>query len=239
LRETETEALQRACRYSLIPNELGYCGSKNYSALFNSFISNPGGEKIPEVKSALRTFIGEHSYIRLIAGLNSLDEFSGEAIEAYWLGNGLTEKVPVEKIRGLFEREFSAMPKSIREKKLAALPERVFSHHSFHVLFVEFLTPAVPKIVENFDKCLVGWGSVQQVRGEKLKVKGMQLGVENGRLCIAERAKEVDNPFELDAKKGSLVTVHWENAIELIEGSAVKRLKKLTLANLELANAQR
>ncbi len=191
------------------------------------------------MKEALRTFIGEHSYVKLIAEGHSLPEFSPEAIEAYWLGSALLEEISVEKIRALFENEFRVIPKSIRERKLAALPEQVFSHHSFHVLFVEFLTPAVQKVLENFDKCLVGWGKVLGEKGECLKVKGVQLLAENNRLCLGERAKLVGNPFELQAKKGSLVTVHWENAIEVIEPSTLKNLKKFTLANIELANSVR
>lgn len=236
---TELNALVKACKYSLVPNGLGYCGAQDFSGLFASFIENPQEEKIPEIKSALRTFLGEHSYVQLIAEENGLEEFNEQAIDAYWLGSDLLECVHPKKIEKLINEKFRTLPESIRRKKIESLPEKAFPHHSFHVLFVEFLTPKLKAIVPNLDKCIVGWGKVKKNSYERLEIKGIELFSESSELKLRERTKTIENPFSLNAKKGSLVSVHWDNAIEEIDEDQAKELKKYTLKNLELANSAR
>jgi len=239
LHGSELRALARACRYSFIPNELGYCGAQDFSELFISFIRGPKEESVPEIKKALRTFIGEHSYIELIAEHHGIDEFCGEAIEAYWTGSPLLEGIPLEKVGLLFNTKFLSLPESIRNKKISSLPEQPLIHHSFHVLFTEFLTPKLPAIVQNLDKCIVGWGKVISNAGEEIELKGVELAAANGELVLREKIKKAKNPFSLNPEPGSFITVHWDNAIEEIGEAWLKQLKKYTQKNLELANSSR
>lgn len=239
MQASEIPALIRACKYSLIPNSLGYCGAKNYSHLFNSFIQKPTEKRVPIVKNALRTFIGAHSYIKLIAEHHSLNKFSEEAIEAYWLGSDLLNGIPVKKVKRLINESFKTLPESIRLNKTNSLPNEVFPHHSFHVLFVEFLTPKLKALVKNLNKCIVGWGKVRKKRKEKIEVKGIELFSESNRLKLRECIKRIENPFFLNIEKGELISVHWNNAIEGIHPDQVKRLEGFTLKNLELANSVR
>ena len=236
---SELSALTRACRYSFIPNELGYCGAQDFSRLFHSFIENPLDEKVPEIKSALRTFIGEHSYVQLIAEHHGIDEFCGEAIEAYWIGSPLLEGIPREKVADLFNSKFRSLPESIRRQKIAGLPLQPLIHHSFHVLFTEFLTPKLPAIISNLDKCIVGWGKVLKNSAKGIEAKGVELVSANRELALRENPKTISNPFSLEPKKGSLISVHWDNAIEEVSEGQLKQLKKFTGKNIELANSAR
>ncbi|MFH1234073.1 MAG: DUF6390 family protein, partial [Candidatus Diapherotrites archaeon] len=175
MQENELKALAKACRYSFIPNELGYCGAKDYSNLFTSFIREPIAEKSEEVKDALRTFISEQAYIDLIAEHHSLPVFDERPINAYWLGSELLEGISKDEIAGLITEKFRALPESVRAKKIAGLPAEAFIHHSFHVLYVEFITQKLPAIVPNLDKCIVGWGKVKAERKGKFEIKGIEL----------------------------------------------------------------
>ncbi|MFH1235117.1 MAG: hypothetical protein V1493_05905, partial [Candidatus Diapherotrites archaeon] len=60
-----------------------------------------------------------------------------------------------------------------------------------------------------------------------------------GELKLGEKIKLIENPFSLSLKKGSLVSVHWNNAIEEITEKQLKGMKKYTIKNVELANSVR
>ncbi|MCX6802854.1 MAG: DUF6390 family protein [Candidatus Diapherotrites archaeon] len=239
MQESELQAIAKACRYSFIPNELGYCGARDFSKLFVSFINEPKEEKAEEVKNALRTFTSEQAYIELIAEHHSLPVFDARPIEAYWLGSELLEGISKDEIKNLINEKFRTLPESVRAKKIAGLPAKAFIHHSFHVLYIEFITQKLPAIVPNLDKCLIGWGKVKGEKKGKFEIKGIELFKEAGELKLVEKIKMIENPFSLSLKKGSLVSVHWDNAVEEITEKQMKSLKKYTLKNMELANSVR
>ena len=231
------EGLIRACKYSFAPNSLGYCGAKNFSALFERFIKEPSKQAAYEVKEALCSFAGLHSYLSLIAEHNSLNEFDESVIEAYWLGNSLLENVPVKAVRELIEKTFVTLPLRIRQQKASFLKQHIYVQHSFHVLFVQFLTPKLAPLVPNLDKCIIKWANVLEVKGNKLKVKSIALIHENNELKLKEKLFSVKNRFIEEPKKGMLISTHWDNAVEEISEEQQKNLKKCLLANIELANA--
>ncbi|MEM0359994.1 MAG: DUF6390 family protein [Candidatus Diapherotrites archaeon] len=236
---SELLALAKACKYSFIPNELGYCGAKPFSEIFTSFITEPQAEKAMEIKNALQTFTSEHAYIELIAKHHSLPVFDERPITAYWLGSELLEGISGKEIEILINEKFRSLPESVRLKKISGLPGEAFPQHSFHVLYIEFITTKLPAIVSNLDKCLVGWGKVTAEKNGRFEVKGIRLFKEAGELKLGEKTKTIENPFNLCLKKGSLVSVHWNNAIEEITEKQLKCLKKYTMKNLELVNSVR
>lgn len=231
------EGLIRACKYSFAPNTLGYCGACDFSELFERFIGEPSKRLASEVKKALRSFIGLHSYLSLIAEHNSLSEFDERAVEAYWLGSPLLENVPVDAIRELIEKKFFTMPQRARQQKAGFLKQRAYIQHSFHVLFVQFLTPKLAPLVPNLDKCIIKWGTILEVNKNKLKVKSIALIHENNELKLKENLLSVENRFIEEPKKGMLVSIHWNNAVEEISEEQQKNLKRYLLTNIELANA--
>jgi len=210
------EGLIRTCKYSFAPNSLGYCGAKDFSVLFERFIKEPSKQAACKVKEALRSFVGLHSYLSLIAKHNSLSEFDESVIEAYWLGNSLLENVPVKAVRELIEKKFVTLPLYIRQQKACFLKQHAYVQHSFHVLFIQFLTPKVAPLVSNLSIALIH---------------------ENNELKLKEKLFNVENRFIEEPKKGMLISVHWNNAVEEISEEQQKNLKKCLLANIELANA--
>ncbi len=88
MRESELNALKRACAYSMQPNVLGYCGPPDSWRYFQAFLSNPMIEQnATAAKLRLQQFYALNQYLELIAAANDLQPFDEAIIEAYWLGN--------------------------------------------------------------------------------------------------------------------------------------------------------
>jgi hydrogenase maturation factor len=233
------EALTRASKYSFITNKLGYCGKEGSFSLLQDFIDAPSAEKEAAVKTALESFFGLHSYLKLIARCNNLEPFDERVIEAYWIGNRLLERVSLEALRetilsGLVQ---SGLPKQIAEKKASQLSPLMQPHHSFHVLHINFITKKLAPLVKNLSDCLIQWAEVKAVEEKKFLVKGIELLEEGCELKLKEREKRIGKGFALSAEKGDFVSVHWNSAIEILDEEQLKNLKKFTLKNLLAANS--
>ena len=232
------KGLIRACKYSMPANMLGYCGACNFSELFKDYLEKPSETKEKEVVQALQTFKGLYSYLKLIAEANSLNEFDARVVEAYWLGNSLLENVQLSDVKKLIMEDFKMLPPSIRKEKAAFLRDKAFVHHSFHVLFIQFLTKKLAPILKNLDSCIIKWGKLLERKKDKLKVKSIALMYEASQLKLIEKRMLINNnQFIEEPKKGMLLSIHWNHAIEEIDASQLKALKKYTLANLKLVNA--
>ncbi|MDD5147834.1 MAG: DUF6390 family protein [Candidatus ainarchaeum sp.] len=237
--QNETSALQFACRYSLVPNELGYCGKEKAFLEFGKFLKNPEEKKIPEIKNLLGSFFGLHSYLDLIARANNKNVFDPEVLEAYWLGNRLLENVPRAGIsRAILHLEKYGLPEKIAEQKAISLPEGALPHHSLHVLHVNFVTRKLRPLVRNLSDCLIQWAEVRAVSNGKLRVKGIELKALNKKFVLQEKTKTIENQFSLLPEKGDFVSVHWKNAIEILSKEQLKNLQKTTMKNIGLANPE-
>ena len=226
-------ALIRACKYSAIPNQLGYCGPKDCFKQFNDFIENPSKEKAESVKESLAKFSALYPYLELIASSHDLSPFDEEVVEAYWIGSHLLEGVQKRELqKTVLSLQMFGLPRSIAESKATAIKEGMFPHHSFHVLFVNFINPKVKPLVSNLGNCLIQWAEIKEP-GETLRVKGVDLISESGELKLREKIKSLENPFKIDAKKKDLVSVHWGKVVEKISADQVNTLKKFTFKNFQ------
>lgn len=232
-------SLELACRYSLPPNKLGYCGPQDCSALLKECIDNPGNADKEKVKTALEQFHALMPYLELIAEKNGLSAFDSEVLGAYWIGNSLLEQVEKRDLQRLVLKDFLGkgfLPRKIAEEKAAAVKEGMSPHHSFHVLHINFLNRELSSIVKNLSECLVQWGEVKDVTIKGLKVKGIEL-FKNGReLNMKEKIKTVENPYKLAAGERDLVSVHWGQAVQVLSKDEFTEMKKYTLKNLEAVN---
>jgi len=235
LQGQDFEALKKACLYSIPPNRLGYCGPKDSFTAFQKFLSSPTEEKAANAKTLLSQFSALYPYLELIAKANKRKPFDLEVVEAYWLGNSLLEKVSYKQIQEtILSLQKHGLPKSIAEKKTSQLPEEMLPHHSFHVLFVNFISQNVKPIVQNLSACLVQWAEVEENTNNGVRVKGVELFSESNELKLREKEKIVENPSNLQLFPKDLITVHWQNAIEKISSQGQKNLKNLTERTLAL-----
>jgi len=233
-------SLELACRYSLPPNKLGYCGPQECSALLEKFIESPASADIEKVKKALGEFHALMPYIELIAEKNEMQAFDKEVLEAYWIGNSLLERVEAKDLQKLVLKDFLGkgfLPRGIAEEKAGSVKEGMTAHHSFHVLHINFLNSELSAIVKNISDCLVQWGEVKDVTVKGLRVKGVELFREGNELKLREKIKTVENPYSLEAGERDFVSVHWGQAIQVLSKDELSELKKYTLKNLEAVNS--
>ncbi|MDP6670432.1 MAG: DUF6390 family protein [archaeon] len=227
--ESNFNSLIRACKYSLIPNELGYCGPEGSFEEFLKFIKAPSTEGAEIVKPLLQQFNALFPYLELIARCNDLEPFNEQVIEAYWVGNSLLESVSKRELQKtvlLFQT--LGLPRSIAERKAAELPTDLLPHHSFHVLYVNFISQKVKPIVKNLGECIVQRAKVVEETDKGIVANGITLFSESGELKLREKERTLKNPFELELTKGDLISVHWGNAVEKISEEQTKQLKKYT-----------
>jgi hypothetical protein len=240
LEQEKINALIKACKYSFITNKKNYCGSVNAFSEFRDFIQNPSQEKTNRIQELFFSFEALYPYLKLISNANNLSPLDEETITAYWLGNELLEKVSLEETKKMILSDFAKsglLPKSIALKKAEEIPLNSVPHHSFHVLYINFISRKVEPVLKNLDNCLISWGKIKEIKENSLVVNSIQLFFESNEFKLKEKIKEIDKGFVVEPEKNSFVSVHWNFAVELIEKKQLQSLKKFTEKNINAVNS--
>lgn len=234
--------LKIAALYGLRPHTLGLCGPKE--ALEQELLKKFLRGKIPhyQILSVMKRFKGAFPYYELIAGKNKVKTgaFNKKVVEAYWIGNGLLDKVSAADLREMVIGKFSGsglLPRAIAEKKAALIPEGSKPHHSFHVLVIGSVTGSVDfeGNTRLKDICRVGWGRV--IKKPKTKDKKPKITIEYQPL-VGKREikfgkavkKEIlyDPEFLSGVEKGDWVSFHWGWAVQKLREEDIVNLYKYT-----------
>lgn len=237
------DGVEFASRYSYITNRLGYCGRENANRILWDYVTSGAGRS--RALEALEGFEGLNPYLRLIARKNKREAFDYEVAEAYWLGNGLLDKVDYRDIQDLIRKEFPKyLTKPLAAKLAGDVPEDVTPHHSFHVLHimdVRSLTGRVPKTSETLKNCIISWGKVGEVKDDSLVLNKKSLSVVPGKYGMTDETAEVsyDPHFTGDVSEGNTVSVHWNWAVQVLEDRQAKKLEEYTAKNIRAVNRHR
>lgn len=230
------EGLELAARFSAAPNALGLCGPKKFEAASR-----------PALLRTMKKFRAPYAYLSLIAEANGLKPFDYEVAEAFWLGNNLLEQVRREDVANAIVHRFSGPGRLKPERAavlVAGLPKRVHPHHSFHVFYIGSISGVLRGTAAEMDRCRVGWGKVQSVKGKQMQVsyrpitKTKKSGPpEKSSLLALGPQKTVwwnlwpDLPAPAP---GSLVCSHWGQAVIPISKRQQTNLEKYTRLNMKL-----
>ena len=163
-------------RYAYPPNALGYCGPAGAELMLSP-------DATEEIERRARRFEGAWAYLQVIAECSEItDPLDERAVEAYWVGNDLLDRVDparlVARLSDLFRGQIGG---TWREASTRARP-----HHSFQVFEVypwaERLTPdqEFPGnriAAQVLDRCRIRTGRVREVRGEQALVESRALAV--------------------------------------------------------------
>jgi hydrogenase maturation factor len=239
-------------RYAFAPNYYHYCGPDTRGDLGEYLQRELADGGLVEYLSKFETL---YPYLRAIAAANGIsDPLDKRVVEAYWVGNGLLEKVSE---RDVFKAltEFQHLPKRLPKKEmgwlLPKIDRRARLHHSFHVFNVFARTGhhTVKQTVETMDECRVSWGKVtnsnfkfsisNQFSNLKLTIKSQKIGYEKGKMEMRPAVREVmvlDEPLAKRLKPGDWVSVHWGFVCDKLTAPQVRQLEKYTLHHLKLAN---
>lgn len=196
--------------------------------------------EIAEVKKRLESFYGLYAYLKLIARCNHLKPFDYKVVEAYWLGNELLRRVPRKEIAKTILRDLSApglLPRTRAVLIAAGIPKNSVPHHSFHVLYVKFITKKLAPTVENVDSCIVKWGKVTRVRGALVVVNSVKLVKKKSGFSLKPARLFLTKGIGFDGKKGDLISIHWSTAVERLSERQAKNLKHYTLQNIKAVNS--
>jgi hypothetical protein len=229
-----------ASRYAFPPNRLGYCGKGSFYGILRDYSRGKAGAA-GDLRSELCRFQAHHAYLSLIAGENGLEPFDGEVVRAFWTGNRLLDSVRPGALRKFIEKDLMKGKQAARARKLCgSLPEGIVPHHSFNVLFVNFVSRAVPRTIRNFDSCCITWGKVLSVSGDSAIVMRESIGYDGGFIIKPKKSavslSRGGMRFLCDVEKGDAVSVHWGMAIELLSQKNERLLKEYTLKNIRAIN---
>jgi hypothetical protein len=235
--------LKIAARFGFRPHYLGLCGPKQarQEKLLQKFLQ--GKIPAPKMKPVFRKFLGAYSYYKLIARSNKIkNPFDEKVVSAYWIGNGLLNKVRTEDLRKMVAGEFGGaglLSKEIAAKKAAAITRGSKPHHSFHVLIIGSVTGSVDfKNTKLKDLCRVSWGKVKKILINKVVVKYRPLvGAKKIKLGKPVKKEVIwDERVVPELKIGDWVAFHWNYVCDKIAPSQRKNLIYWTNYHLRLAN---
>ena len=231
------EGLKLAALYGIRPHQLGFCGSQNKRGVLLNYLKN---KNVPDkkVREVLKSFKAAYPYLKLIAKSSGIkDPFNERVVRAYWVGNGLLDKVKISDLREMIFEEFSRpglLPKEIAVEKAQSIPEDSKPHHSFHVLVVGSISGRIVLEGKLKDLCRISWGRVEsKIKNQKLKVIYQPL-VGNKLGKPLKKIIDWDKDLVPNVKVGDWVSFHWNQAVEVLTDADRENLEKYTKLSLAL-----
>jgi hypothetical protein len=232
-------------RYAYPPNELGYCGPGEPVALLQA--AAEGGEEALLAHLA-RQFEGAWPYLELIAGCNAVaDPLDRRIVEAYWIGNDLTRRVPPSALASSLDERFSRRAGTRFPPLIAAAWNGGIAQHNFHVFAVYpwlgLLRAGRARVpLDVLDQCRIRWGRVVALSGDLVTVTSRGLELVGSQLCFRGERTEVVRRgvagvgFVDHLAVGDMVALHWDWVCERLTGRALRQLRAATIDNLRAVN---
>lgn len=232
-------------RFAYPPNSLGLCGPADSTALLEQVSSRADDDGLRQLA---RGFEGAWPYLTLIAAANSIhDPLDARVVEAYWIGNGLLDRVPSSLLGNSLDERFRQRAGHHWSKLSETLEAGARPHHNFHVFSVY---PWVGLLARGhtgeplriLDRCRIRWGRVEQLLGDSLLVRSSPLVWTSSGLALgAARAETVvwrRNGHTLVAtpEPSTWVALHWDWVCEVLTTTRLRALRLETARQLQLVN---
>jgi Family of unknown function (DUF6390) len=227
-------------RFAAPPNVLGYCGGADSDALVGHLRA---GLDDPELVELCRAFEGAWPYLRLIADSGGLaDALDPRVVEAYWLGNGLLDRVPAGAFAADIELRFRARTAKREWPWLAGKPaDGARPHHSFHVFEVMprigmLRDGQVAAILPSMEQCLVRPATVVSTGSGGLIVAVRPLILRDGVLSFGPPVERSVLDGGGTVRPGDPIAVHWGWSCGRLTPGQARRLANVTADALGRAN---
>ena len=227
-------------RFAQPPNVLGYCGPHDSSGV----TAAAGGLTMPadEMRQLALAFEGAWPYLELIANRAGKDPLDSDVVEAYWLGNGLLNRVSVFDWGHSASDRFQLQAGSRWPAVVNALNAGGLPNHAFHVFCVY---PWVGMLkdghtepsIDVLNRCRIGWGTVVSHVGDIIEVSREPLVWEHERIEIGESVVEPFlAPSGVMAEPGDVVALHWDYVCQVLEQRQLAALRRAHALHLAIAN---
>ena len=231
-----------------MPNVLGYCGPEERGKILKGIERGEAGD---DLLTTLKEFEAAYPFLKLIARNTGREAFDYSVPEAYWIGNGLLERVPASDFHGFAQNELKGMGNERAKAVLRSLHGPALPHHSFYVMSTyavagpgngpDLSNEVSKKIAGLIDSCRISWGRVVQVGSDDLKVELKPL-VAGGEGLALERPVIRRVKYDPDVKPfgtigpGDVVSIHWNYACDVLTARQAKNIQKYTQADIALVN---
>jgi hypothetical protein len=219
---------QLFARYAYPPNELGYCGPDDASALLR-----PAAEA--EIGQRARRFEGAWCYLEFLAEAGGIpDPLDERVVEAYWIGNDLLHEVDPAALLARMEDRFRGQLGGTWRQA----GRRALAHHTFQVFDVYpwaqlLRTTGNPSAITVLDQCRIRTGRVVDVRDETATVESRPLQW-NGRAMAPGPPHEREARFSVDGltlidppAPGDRVALHWDWICDVLTADQCTRIESL------------
>jgi hypothetical protein len=240
----EWSGLQLFARYAYPPNERGFCGPDDHSALLHY---RTAGTVDRGLASLAKAFHGPWPYLQLMADKTGAGgPFSERIVEAYWVGNELLDRVDTFDFGNTVEHRFRSRTGGKWPGMAEAIPGGI-AHHSFHV-FVTY--PWVGLLTQSergeplriLDQCRIRWGCVRAVHGDTAVVESRPLTWDGRRLDLGEPRLETVTlaigglGFVEPLEPGEWVSMHWGWVCDRLTTRQLANLQRFSARQLALTN---
>lgn len=232
------------CRFAFPPNSLGYCGPSEIGVLRELIIGGIGAGD--EVAHMVPAFTGAWPYLELIAACSAREPLDPKVIEAYWLGNGLLEKVDLLAMGNSVDDRFRRRVGWDWQVVSGALNAGGRPTHSFHVFCIYpwvglLQSGIVDQALEVLDRCRIRWGEVVGRAGDRLLVNSQPLAWDGASLGLsAGRVESVLPPLDdTGIDVGDQVAMHWDYVCQRLTPSQNRNLRRYHGLHLAIANGTR
>ncbi len=222
-------------RYAFAPNLYHYCGPEKQSDLLGYLHEQHTDPGLSEILSQFDTL---YAYLILIASENNIrDPFDRRVVEAYWLGNALTQHVTKKALVSHVENALEVR-KKMSHSNFASLATSLMSHgmptHTDHVLSIYMRTGhhAITHTLSTMDQCRISWGKVMSVNGVTVVARVEPLVYENESLRLGVPQLLTLSCVDVAASVGDWVSIHWGYVCAVLSATQVKNLRMFTLRAL-------
>ncbi len=231
--------------YAYPPNELGYCGPSDSDELIESATQGGSASVLRQLASQ---FEGAWPYLKLIAGCNGIDDpLDRRVVEAYWVGNDLTRRVPASSLAASLDERFSRRSAQNFQPLVSAAFTGGVVQHNFHVFavypwFGMLRAGKEGPPLEIIDRCRIRWGRVVELHDDFLTVKSRSLRFEGSHLSLGDERFEVVRRardgvgFVDELLAGDTVSLHWDWVCDRLSDRSLRWLQFCTRANLDAVN---
>jgi hypothetical protein len=230
-------------RFAHPPNALGYCGPDDHQALLDH-----GAAGDPGLAELARQFEGAWPYLELIAQSAGLgDPLDRRVVEAYWIGNALTDRVTRSELGWHLRDRFHGRTGRAWSQVADAIEAGGVPTHAFHVLSVYpwiglLRSGVVEEPLRVLDRCRIRWGRMVEVGPDQAVVRSRPLLWTAGTLRLGPAREEVvrvaegSTGFVSDWAAGDWAALHWDWACDRLGPRQLRALREHTRRQLDLVN---
>ncbi len=212
------EGVKLAAMFSLGCGNLSEDAKKNQIILDFLQQEDPSPSRERKAREVMENLSTLFPYLSLIGKYAKLDPFHKDVVEAYFLGNDLTEKVSHDKLIELTGRLTKTNSPLVLSRKFKAM-------HNFYVFCVSpYVRRRREGVLVFMDLCSVSLGVVREISpNEMVPIAVVERKTVKEEIVIEKMIYDRTTAGEVTV--GSQVATHWRRVVKTLNNKEVKNLE--------------